>query len=197
MFQSPCCVRGRRRLCFVPVEILPLCGAVLQGARCVFLSIEQPILNTQGVTSQDWSYLRRKPRGRGKQGVRNDSFRGKRHSPFVCLFCLSFLKCCFFGLDKLFNFWTGLFELTHNHHPEGPITLLAHQCDRKQSIASQTSSLKCLLRFSLIGGIDNISSILPSLEAGLISPPGSKPQTSSNILGLLKWPASQPESSHY
>ena len=48
VFQSPCCVRGRRRLCFVPVEILPLCGAVLQGPRCFFLSIEQPILNTQG-----------------------------------------------------------------------------------------------------------------------------------------------------
>ena len=44
MFQNPCCVSGRRGLYFVPVEILPLCGAVLQGARCVFLSIEQPIL---------------------------------------------------------------------------------------------------------------------------------------------------------
>ena len=48
VFQNPCCVSGRRGLCFVPVEILPLCGAVLQGARCVFLGIEQSIFNIQG-----------------------------------------------------------------------------------------------------------------------------------------------------
>ena len=191
MFQSPCCVRGRRRLCFVPVEILPLCGAVLQGARCVFLSIEQPILNTQGVTSQDWSYLRRKPRGRGKQGVRNDSFRGKRHSPFVCCSVSLSWNALFFGLDKLLNFWTGLFELTHSHHLKGPIALLAYRCDRRQSIASQRSSLKLsspefLLGFSYIGMVDNISSILYSLEVGLISPPGSKPHTSSHFIGLCE-----------
>ena len=102
-----------------------------------------------GVISQDWCYLRRNPRGRGKQGVRNDSFQGKRRSP--CLFCLSFLKCSFFGLDKLLNFWTGLFELTHSHHPKGPIALLAYQCDRKHSIASQRSSLKLLSPKFLLG----------------------------------------------
>ena len=48
VFQNPCCVSGRRGLYFVPVEILPLCGAVLQGARCVFLSIKQSIFNIQG-----------------------------------------------------------------------------------------------------------------------------------------------------
>lgn len=26
VFQNPCCVRGLRRLCFVPVEILPTVG---------------------------------------------------------------------------------------------------------------------------------------------------------------------------
>ena len=142
-----------------------------------------------GVTSQDWSYLRRKPREKGKQGVRNDSFQGKRHSP--CLFCLSLLKCCFLGLDKLLNFWTGLFELTHRHHLKGPIALLAYQCDRKQSIASQRSSLKLLspeflLAFSYISLVDNISSILPSLEVGLISPRGSNPHTSSDFIGLCE-----------
>ena len=29
VFQNPCCVSGRRRLCFGPVEIIPLCVAVL------------------------------------------------------------------------------------------------------------------------------------------------------------------------
>ena len=48
VFQNPCCVSGRRGLYFVPVEILPLCGAVLQGPRCVFLSIKLPIFNIQG-----------------------------------------------------------------------------------------------------------------------------------------------------
>ena len=48
VFQNPFCVSGRRGLYFVPVEILPLCGAVLQGARCVFLGIEQSIFNIQG-----------------------------------------------------------------------------------------------------------------------------------------------------
>ena len=48
VFQNLCYVRGRRGSCFVPVEILRLCGAVLQGPRCIFLSIEQPIFNTQG-----------------------------------------------------------------------------------------------------------------------------------------------------
>ena len=188
MFQNPCCVRGRGGLWFVRVKILPLCGAVLQGARCGFLSIEQPIFNPR-VSSQDWSYLRRKTRGKGKQRVRNDSFPGKRHCP--CFFCLSFLKCCFFGLDKLLDFWTGLFEPTHSHHPKGPIALLAYRCDRKQSIAGQRSSLKrlspeLLFGFSYIGGIDNISSILPSLEVGLISPLGSKPQISSHFVGLCE-----------
>ena len=144
-----------------------------------------------GVTSQEWSYLRRKPGGWGKQGVRNDSFRGKRYSPFVCLFCLSFLKCSSFGLHKLLNFWTCLSELTHSHHPKGPIALLAYWCDRKQSIASQRSSLKLLspeflLAFSYIGVVDNISSILPSLEVGLISPRGSNPHTSSDFVGLCE-----------
>ena len=27
VFQNPCCVSGGRALCFVPVEILPLCGS--------------------------------------------------------------------------------------------------------------------------------------------------------------------------
>ena len=48
VFQNPCCVSGRRGFCFVPVEILPLCVAVLQGPQCVFRSIGQPIFNTQG-----------------------------------------------------------------------------------------------------------------------------------------------------
>ena len=48
VFQNLCYVRGRRGSCFVPVEILRVCGAVLQGPRCIFLSIEQPIFNTQG-----------------------------------------------------------------------------------------------------------------------------------------------------
>ena len=60
---------------------------------------------------------------------------------FVC--SVSFLKCCFFGLDKLLNFWTGLFTLTDNHDRKGPIALLAHQNDRRQSIASQRVSVQC------------------------------------------------------
>ena len=179
-----------RGFCFVPVEILPLCVAVLQGPRC-FSKYWTAYFQHSGVTSHDWSYLKRKPGGRGKQGVRNGSFRGKSYNPFVCLFCLSFLKCSFFGLDKLLNFWSRLFELTHSHHPKGPIALLAYRCDRKQSIASQRSSLKLLspeflLAFSYIGVVDNISTILPCLHVGLISPRGSNPHTSSDFVGLCE-----------
>ena len=143
-----------------------------------------------GVTSQGWSYLRRKPRGRGKQGVRNDSFRGKRHNLFVCLFCLCFLKCCFFGLNKLLNFWTSVFNLPVVIIPRDPLPSW-HIIVTENSIASERSSLKLLsleflLGFSYIAVVDNISSILCSLEVGLISSPGSKPQTSSHFLGLCE-----------
>ena len=48
LLQNTCCVSGRRGLCVGPVEYLPLCVAVLQAPRCDYLSIEQPIFNTQG-----------------------------------------------------------------------------------------------------------------------------------------------------
>ena len=124
VFQNPWCVGDPRGLWFVPVEILPLCGAALQGARCVFLSIERPVFR---VTSRDWSYLRRKP----EEEESKESEMIPSQVRGLCFFGLSFLKCCIFGLDKLLNFWMGLFGLNRSHHPKGPIALLAHQCDRK------------------------------------------------------------------
>ena len=191
MFQNPCCVSGGRALCFVPVEILPLCGAVLQGPRCFFLSIEQPILNTQGsLPKADLTWEGSPEEEESKESEMTLSEVRGIVLLFVCSVSLSW-NALFFGLDKLLNFWTGLFELTHSHHLKGPIALLAYRCDRRQSIASQRSSLKLsspefLLGFSYIGMVDNISSILYSLEVGLISPPGSKPHTSSHFIGLCE-----------
>ena len=191
MFQNPCCVSGRRGLYFVPVEILPLCGAVLQGPRCVFLSIELPIFNSQGsLPKNDLTWEGSPEDEESKESEMTLSEVRGIVLLFVCSVSLSW-NALFFELDKLLNIWTGLFELTHSHHPKGPIALLAYWCDRKQSIASQRSSLKLLspeflLAFSYIGVVDNISSILRSLEVGLISPRGSNPHTSSDFTGLCE-----------
>ena len=157
----------------------------------VFLSIEQPIFNIQGslpMTDLTWKGSPEEEESKESEMTRSE-VRGIVLL-FVCSVSLSW-KALFFGLDKLLNFWTGLFELTHSHHPKGPIALLAYRCDRKQSIASQRSSLKLLspeflLAFSYIGVVDNISTILPCLHVGLISPRGSNPHTSSDFVGLCE-----------
>ena len=190
MFQNPCCVCGRRGLWFVPVEILPLCRAMLQGARCGFVSTEQPIFNPR-VTYQDWSYLRRKTRRKGSKEseMTRSQVRGIAR---VCSVSLSW-NAVSLGLISSLTSERVCLNLLIVIIPRDPLPSW-HIGVTENSIARQRSSLKLLspellFGFSYIGGIDNISSSLPSLDVGLISPLGSKPQTSSHFVGFCEMPS--------
>ena len=146
-----------------------VCGCVT-GTSVYFSEYWIACFQHSGVTSQDWSYLRVKPRERGKQGVRNDSFRDKRHSPFDCSVCLSW-NALFLDLISSLTSERVCLNLPIVFIRRDPLPSW-HIGVSENRIASQRSSLKLLspeflLGFSYIGMVDNISNILPSLEVGL------------------------------